>query len=140
VSYLLDTCIISELVRRKPARRVVRWVEEADEEALYLSVLSVGEIEKGIAKLPATSRRRSVLRRWVERDLRVRFAERLLPISAEIALRWGDLSGTAEREGAPLPVIDALLAATALSHGLTVVTRNVEDIGRAGADVLNPWN
>ena len=101
-------------------------------------MLTLGELEKGIAKLRASARR-DRLRTWVTRDLAARFANRLLPIDIPVAARWGTLTGEAEKRGVPLPVIDSLIAATALERGFSVVTRNVADFERCGVMCVNPW-
>jgi predicted nucleic acid-binding protein len=138
VSWLLDTCVISELVRPRPKASVVRWVRERAEDELFLSVITIGELEKGIAKLP-NSTKRVALEQWVRRDLADRFRDRLLMIDAVVAARWGALAGASEGRGQPLPVIDSLIAATSLQHDLTVVTRNSGDFERCGARTFNPW-
>jgi hypothetical protein len=138
VRYLLDTCVLSEAVKPLPHAGVVQWLDEQDEDRLYLSVLTIGELEKGISKL-ADSRRVSKLRSWVENDLRVRFRNRLLPVDLEVAVAWGRLQGTSEKVGLPLPAIDSLIAATALAHHLVVVTRNDLDLERCQVQVFNPW-
>jgi toxin FitB len=139
VSLLLDTSVISELTKKVPYEPAVAWLARQEEESLYLSVLTLGELEKGIAKLPRSARR-DRLQAWVKRDLRARFADRLLPIDASVAARWGVLTGEAEKRGMPLPVIDSLIAATALERGLSVVTRNVADFERCGVVCVDPWN
>jgi predicted nucleic acid-binding protein len=136
--FLLDTNCISELVRPRPDRRVMEWADAANEASLYLSVLTLGEIRKGLAALPQGTRR-TKLETWLEVDLKSRFHDRILPVDAEVADRWGLLTAGAKRKGKPLPVIDGLLAATALHHNLTVVSRNTGDFARAGVAVLNPW-
>jgi predicted nucleic acid-binding protein len=136
--FLLDTNCISEMVRPKPERRVVEWMEAADETMLYLSVLTVGEIRKGLAGLPQ-GKRRTRLEAWLELELQARFAGRIVPIDAAIADRWGLIASEAKRKGRGLPVIDGLLAATALHHNLTVVSRNASDFTNAHVPVLNPW-
>ena len=136
--FLLDTNVISEVVRPRADRRVLQWMETADEERLFLSVLTVGEIRKGIALL-TNSKRRTQLETWLEVDLRERFSHRILPVDQDVADRWGLLTATAQRRGKPLPVIDALLAATALQHNLTVVSRNAVDFADTPVQVLNPW-
>ena len=136
--YLLDTCVISELVKRRPEARVANWIDGRDERSLFLSVLTFGEIEKGIARLSDEQRRRE-LRDWVDHELRRRFSGRIMPVDYETASRWGCISGAAERTGHPLPVLDAMLAATALIHGLTLVTRNTADVSTTGVSVVNPW-
>jgi len=138
LSFLLDTSVISELVRPAPDNNVIEWLRGIDEASLHLSVLTIGEIEKGIAKLPASARREK-LETWVRRDLADRFRERLLAIDSTVAATWGRLAGEAESRGEPLPVIDGLIAATSLAHDLTVATRNVADFQRCGARCFNPW-
>jgi hypothetical protein len=138
LSFLLDTSVISELVKPAPDNHVIEWLKRTDEASLYLSVLTIGEIEKGIAKLPASSRREK-LETWVRRDLVDRFRERLLAIDGTVAATWGRLAGEAEARGEPLPVIDGLIAATSLAHDLTVATRNIGDFERCGARCFNPW-
>jgi predicted nucleic acid-binding protein len=136
--FLLDTNCISELVRPKPEPRVMDWMEAADEAILYLSVLTVGEIRKGLAGLPQ-SKRRTRLETWLEVELQARFAGRIVPIDAAIADRWGLIAAEARRKGKALPIIDGLLAATALHYNLTVVSRNAGDFATAQVQVLNPW-
>jgi toxin FitB len=136
--YLLDTNCISELVRREPEPRVVEWVESADESMLYLSVLTLGEIRKGLDAL-SQGKRRTRLEAWLEVDLEARFAGRILPIDSGVADRWGSITAQAQRGGKVLPVIDGLLAATALHYDLTVVSRNASDFPDSLVRVLNPW-
>lgn len=136
--YLLDTCVISELAKPKPEKKVIRWVEESDEEALFLSVLTIGEIQKGIARTGDVTRR-TRLQHWLDGDLRGRFAHRILPIGEDVALTWGIIQAGAESTGRPVPTIDGLLAATAITHNATLVTRNVTDVLSTGALLLNPW-
>ena len=136
--FLLDTNCISELVRSKPEPRVLEWMEAADESLLYLSVLTLGEIRKGVAGLPQ-SRRRSHLEAWLELDLHARFSGRILSIDAPIADRCGLLAAEAKRKGKPLPAVDGLLAATAIHHNLTIVSRNLSDFASTQASLLNPW-
>jgi predicted nucleic acid-binding protein len=136
--FLLDTNCVSELVRVKPEPRVLKWMEAADEGMLYLSVLTLGEIRKGVAALPQ-DRRRTRLEAWLEVELQERFSGRTLPIDAAVADRWGLLAAEARRKGKALAVIDGLLAATALHYNLTVVSRNAGDFSIAQVPVLNPW-
>ena len=138
MKYLLDTCLISELVRKEPNPAVVSWLDEQDEQTLFLSVLNLGELQKGISKLPDGAKK-DELQAWTGLDLVERFTGRILDIDLETALCWGRLQGEAERSGEKLPVMDALIAATAAAHGLTVVTRNVRDMERCGVKVCNPW-
>jgi predicted nucleic acid-binding protein len=136
--FLLDTNCVSELVRVKPEPRVLEWMEAAEESLLHLSVLTLGEIRKGLAALPQ-GRRRTRLEAWLEVDLRARFSGRILPIDAAVADRWGLLAAQARRNGATLPIVEGLLAATAIHHNLTMVSRNVCDFAAAQVPVLNPW-
>ena len=136
--FLLDTNIISELVKPKPEANVTEWIENTDESLLYLSVLTLGEIRRGIASLPQ-SRRRATLEAWLDKDLRARFDGRILVIDQEVADRWGLLTAAARNSGIVLPVIDGLLAATALEHNLTLVTRDSGQIPSMGVAVFNPW-
>ena len=136
--YLLDTCVISEIVKRRPRQRVVEWVGQQEEMSLYLSVLTLGELHKGISKLPAGDRR-TRLARWVQNDLVLRFEGRTVAVSSEVAERWGVLSGEAEAGGRPLPVIDGLLAASAIVSGMVLVTRNAAHFADTGVTVLDPW-
>jgi predicted nucleic acid-binding protein len=139
LKYLIDTCVLSELIKKQPNRSVVAWIQEQDEPALFLSVLTFGELEKGIAKL-GDCRRTQQLRDWVDHDLKRRFGGRILPVDYETACRWGSISSTAEKAGTPMPVIDSILAATALTHGLTLVTRNTSDVAASNVPLLNPWS
>jgi len=138
VSFLLDTCVLSELVKRDPEARLVEWVESQPEERLYLSVLTLGELQKGIAKLGG-SKRKERLQRWLDEDLRQRFEGRLVGVTEQVALLWGRLQGQAERRGRRLPVLDGLIAATALSLDAAVVTRNVDDFESSGVEIVDPW-
>src|SRR6266851_4152245 len=124
--FLLDTNCISELVRVKPEPRVLEWMEAADEGLLYLSVLTLGEIRKGLASLPQ-SKRRTHLEAWLEVELQARFSGRILPIDAAVADRWGLLAAESRRTGRGLSTVDGLLAATALHYNLTIVSRNTGD-------------
>ncbi len=138
MTFLLDTCVISEMVKARPNLEVVRWIDSVEEGKLFLSVLTLGELEKGIAKLQDVSRK-EVLQEWLEQDLAERFAGRILPIDTSVAVAWGKMQGEAERNGNKLPVIDSLLAATAQTNGLFLATRNVVDFERCGSRVFNPW-
>jgi predicted nucleic acid-binding protein len=136
--FLLDTNCISEAVRVRPDPNVENWVRAAEQELLYLSVLTLGEIRKGLATL-AQGKRRTRLETWLEVELQVRFHRRILPIDVGVADRWGLLEADAKRKGKPLSTIDGLLAATAVHHNLTIVTRNVVDFNGLSVPVLNPW-
>jgi len=135
VSYLLDTNVLSETVRRRPSRAVIAWLEQVPDEALFISVLTLGEIRKGVEGLGA-SQRRERLRLWLEHELVAWFGQRVLPIDREVADRWGRLLGEVGRS---VPAIDSLIAATALHHELRLVTRNESDFNYPGLEVVNPW-
>ncbi len=136
--FLLDTNCISEVVSPRPERRVLEWIDRTDEALLHLSVLTLGEIRKGIAGL-ATGKRRAQLEGWLETDLTVRFAGRILPIDRLVADRWGSISAEAKRKGKTVASIDALLAATALHFDLTLVTRNTSHFAPTRVSLLNLW-
>ena len=136
--FLLDTNIVSELVRPRPDPRVAQWLDSTDEELLFLSVLTLGEIRKGIATLTDRARK-TRLEAWLSGNLLARFEGRILPIDHAIADRWGQISGSLAPQGSPLAVIDGLLAATALHHNLTLVTRNTRDVARTRVEVFDPW-
>jgi predicted nucleic acid-binding protein len=136
--FLLDTNCVSELVHRQPDPNVLDWMQAADESLLFLSVLTLGEIRKGVAGVPQ-SKRRAQLETWLGLDLQARFAGRILLIDAPITDRWGLLAAEAKRKGRALSAIDGLLAATALDHNLTIVSRNVSDFVFTQVPILNPW-
>lgn len=136
--FLLDTNIPSELTRPNPQRSVADWLDDADDERLFLSVISLGEILKGITILP-TSKRRTQLEEWLEGTLRPWFGDRILPVNETVAERWGVLSGQCKVKGRPLKVADGLIAATALTNDLALVTRNVSDFEGLGVKIINPW-
>jgi len=136
--YLLDTCVISELVARQPDPGVVRWVDSIDEAKLFLSSITIGEIKKGIEKLDATNRQRA-LSEWLEDELIVRFKDKVLPFDTAVMLVWGKLVADLERQGKRMPAIDSLLAATALQGELGLVTRNEDDFAHCDVTVINPW-
>ena len=137
--FLLDTNVPSELIRTRPDLHVAHWVYAQHEQSLHLSVVSIGELRRGIVILPV-SKRRTQLELWFEDDLLPRFHRRILPITHSIADRWGILDGLCQLRGTPLNTADGMIAATALEHGLIVVTRNVKDFAGLGVEVINPWN
>lgn len=121
----------------RPEPRVLEWIEATEESLLYLSALTVGEIRRGIASI-SRGKRRARLETWLEVDLQTRFAGRILPVDWPVADRWGLIAAQAKQKGLSLPIVDGLLAATALHYNLTVVSRNLNDF-RAQVPVLNPW-
>ena len=136
MTYLVDTNIVSEFKKREPSARVVQWLSARPASSLYLSVLTLGEIRKGVES-DLDPARRARLVDWLQHDLPNFFAARILPIDAGVADRWGRLVATA---GRPLPAIDSLLAATALAHGLTFVTRNTKHVSGLGVETFSPWD
>ena len=136
--FLLDTNVASEMVKLKPHPGVMRWMAGADETLLHFSVVTLGEIRKGIAS-QADAARRAPLESWLA-GLAVRFSERILPVDLAVADRWGHITGVCKAKGVTVPVIDGLLAATALHYDLIFVTRNVKDVQGTGVDTLDPWS
>jgi tRNA(fMet)-specific endonuclease VapC len=138
MSYLLDTCVISEFKARQPSEKVIGWLTQLDPETVFLSAVTVGEIQKGIERL-ADSQRKDALREWLKDDLLVRFRDRLLPLETGEMLTWGALMSRIEAKGKPMPLIDSLIAATALHHDFVVVTRDEGDFAPSGVKIFNPW-
>jgi len=138
VKYLLDTCVISELIKPEPHSGVFDWLNSQNEEDIYLSVLTIGEIQKGITKL-TDSPKKKILQKWMDSDLQQRFDDRIINISNEIALCWGKIQGEAEQKGRKMSVIDSLIAATGIVYDCVIVTRNVADIETSGCRLFNPW-
>ncbi len=136
MSFLVDTCALSELVKPKPSRELCDWFDAAPPEALFVSVLTLGEIRKGVEKLES-GRRRTQIVTWPETQLPAWFEDRVLPVDAGVADEWGRLTA---RLSKPVPAIDSLIAATAIRHRLAIVTRNESDFAATGVDILNPWN
>jgi tRNA(fMet)-specific endonuclease VapC len=135
---LLDTNVISELVARQPDPRVVQWVDQLDPNSVYLSVITIGELHKGIEKLP-DSRRKETLRDWLSNDLLIRFSGRILALDVAAMLTWGALMGRLERQGRPVAAMDSLIAALALHHHCCLATRNEDDFKETGVTLVNPW-
>ena len=136
--FLLDTCVISELVAKQPNLHVVQWVDSIDEDKLFLSAITIGEIKGSVEKL-ADSNRKSALTEWLEGDLLIRFTDRILPIDIPVMLVWGQLTANLEKQGRRMPAIDSLIAATCLQGRLDLVTRNERDFEHSGVAVVNPW-
>lgn len=135
---LLDTCVVSELVARQPNQKVVEFVDTLDSDDVYLSVITVGEITKGIEKL-SKSKRKWELRTWLREDLLIRFDGEIVPLDADVLMEWGALSARMESSGRTMPAIDSLIAATALTHQFKLVTRNADDFEGTGVEIVNPW-
>lgn len=139
MSYLLDTNVISEWVKPRPDARVVEWLSGVNEDEVFLSVITLGEIRLGVERLGAGARR-SKLEQWLLQELPARFEGRLLEVDEAIANVWGVLLDRARRAGASLGAVDGFFAATAAVHGLTLVTRNTRDFRQLGISLLDPWS
>ncbi|HLP87484.1 MAG TPA: type II toxin-antitoxin system VapC family toxin [Nostocaceae cyanobacterium] len=138
MTYLLDTCLISEIIAKQPNQQVLDWLDAQLPETLYLSVITVGEITKGISKLP-TSKRKESLTKWLNEALPIRFENRILGLDTSTMILWGNLVAQLEQNGRPLPVMDSLIAAIALQNSLSLVTRNEKDFAGTGVVIINPW-
>jgi len=137
--FLVDTNVPSELIRARPDPNVKNWIYTQDEQSLYLSAVSIGELRRGIVILPP-SKRRTDLEQWLENELIPRFKNRVLPVTQNIANLWGTLDGQRKLKGMPLAMADGMIAATAIEHNLILVTRNVNDFAHLRVVLLNPWN
>ena len=141
--FLLDTNIPSETVKLRPDARVTAWISAQRNPTLFVSVITIGELRRGFVTLPASeAERRERLEQWLERDVMLWFDGRILPVTKEIADRWGAMDVACQLRGTPANTVDGLIAATAIEHGLTVATRNVKDFARFapfGVPVFNPW-
>ena len=138
MKFLLDTCVISETTKKIPNEKIIEWISKQDERNLFLSVLTLGEIQKGIEKINDEIKK-AQLTLWLKKDLVKQFENRIIPIDQSVIITWGKAQGQSERVGKPMPVIDGLIAASALTFGLTVVTRNVEDMQQSGVEIINLW-
>lgn len=138
MSFLLDTCVISEALTKQPNLKVLEFVDNLDPEDVYLSAITIGELFKGIAKLPA-SRRRNELQTWFEDELLVRYEGKILSLDAGVLITWGRLMARLESDGHVMPVMDSLIAAIVLTYDMTLVTRNVSDFENSGVQIANPW-
>ena len=135
--YLVDTNVLSELTKPSPLPEVEVFLRKA-KNSIFVSVFSIGEVRKGIAGLPMSNKRAS-LEDWLDNEILLWFADRLLPVTLEVAERWGELAAQLKAKGRPRPVVDSVLGATALTHGLILVTRNVRDYQDMGVTIFNPW-
>ena len=140
MKYLLDTCVLSECTRRMPDPRLLDWLAAAAKEGdFYVSVVTIGEIAEGIAALPDGDARKSRLSAWFETEILDIYRDRIVAFDREAALVWGRIKGAGRRAGLVRPDLDAQIAATALVHGMTVVTRNIDDMAHTGVPVINPF-
>ena len=135
---LLDTNVLSEVTKPAPDARVLEWLDSLDEDRSFISVVSIAEIRRGVA-LMDEGRKPEALADWLARDLPQRFEQRVLPVDEPVALAWGDLMGLAKRRGRGLSSMDGLIAATAISHGLALATRNTKDFEGFGIELFDPW-
>lgn len=137
MNYLLDTCVISELVKSNPNEAVINWMSHTPNERLFLSVITIGEIRKGITKLPE-SKKKNQLTNWLN-TLLEDYQERIYPINLTVAENWGIIQGKAENDGTSVASVDSLIAAVAQTYNLIVVTRNENDFVSTNVTILNPW-
>jgi len=138
MNFLLDTCVISEIIKPNPSAKVTAWLRKHSDEKFFISVLTLGEIHKGIEKVNDVTKKKK-LHLWVENDLRERFNNRILPIDTQVAMIWGQIQGKAEKKGKGMSTIDGLISATGLAFHLVVVTRNISDMAESGVALTNPW-
>jgi predicted nucleic acid-binding protein len=139
MNYLIDTCVISEFVKRKPDNHVRNWFNQQQEAHLFLSAISIAEIKKGIYKIkPSQPERALKLQNWLD-TLELSFSQRILPINDEVLGQWAQLSASMERQGNTLAVMDSLIAATAHHYDLTIATRNVNDFDALPLNIINPF-
>ena len=137
MSYLLDTCFLSEFVKQEPSKLVQGWMEQQNEQNLYISSITWGELQRGVAKLPF-SHRKSDLTVWLN-QMKESFSSRILPISVDVSEQWGLMTADLESRGLAMPLIDSLIAATARHYQMTLVTRNVNDFKDTQLQLINPW-
>lgn len=136
--YLLDTCVISEFVKPRPEPKVVEWLNSIDMEKVFLSAVTVGEIQHGISNREP-SNRTTELEVWLNEALPEQFAERILPLDMDTFIVWGKLVSDRKKKGVPMSVMDSLIAATALRHNMVLVTRNTSDFRQVSLSAFNPW-
>ncbi len=138
MNYLLDACVISEFTRRESDQKVIHWFEGIDEQTIFISAITIGEILRSIERLPESQRKIEFLG-WINNRFIPRFGPRILPLETQPMFRWGSLAARLEASGQTVPLVDTLLAATALQHNLIIVTRYVSDFLPCGVQVFNPW-
>ena len=138
MKYLLDTCVISEVIKKEPNKNVIAWLQAQDEDNLFLSVLTFGELQKGIQKHTDQTRKQK-LKIWVEEDLKKRFENRIIPIDLNVVTNWGSIQGLAELAGKPMPTLDGLIAVSGLTYNCTIATRNTSAMEQSTAELFNPW-
>jgi predicted nucleic acid-binding protein len=137
MSFLLDTCVVSESTKLIPSDKVLRWLEVQNEQELFISAITLAELWKGVAIL-GKSKRRQKLEEFFEETVST-FVGRVIAVDQQVAIAWGNILNEMEKKGKPIPIIDGFLVATAIAHELTLVTRNVSDFERTGVPMVNPW-
>ena len=141
MKYLVDTCVLCELQKRRPDRSVVAWFRERFADSMFMvSAVTIAEIKRGINRLDESDPRRQKLSEWLENDILAQYGDSILPFDLPVAKMWGEIMAEADRSGRTRQSLDAQIVATALVHDLVIVTRNVHDLDFAGATVVNPWN
>jgi predicted nucleic acid-binding protein len=138
MSYLLDTCVLTEFARQQPDPQVLNWMQRVDRDGLYMSVISVGEIQRGIERLPDSTRKDQLLD-WVYHGLLERLKDHILPLDTVTLTLWGSLTAWKETNGQPMGTLESLIAASALRHNLILATRYVKEYFRSGVQIVNPW-
>ena len=139
MTFLLDTCLISELVAKHPNQKVLDWLDAQVPDTLYISMITIGEIAKGISKITVSKGKES-LTKWLNETLPSRFKDRILGLDFSTMVLWGNLVGQLEQNGRPLPAMDSLIAAIAIHNSLSLVTRNEKDFAGTGVVIINPWS
>ena len=141
MKYLVDTCVLCELQKRRPDRSVVAWFRKRFADSMFMvSAVTIAEIKRGINRLGESDPRRQKLSEWLENDILSQYGDSIVPFDLPAAKMWGEIMAEADRSGRTRPSLDAQIVATALVHDLVIVTRNVRDLDFAGATVVNPWN
>lgn len=140
MNYLLDTCVVSEYVKKKPNFQVIQWLDEQNEDSLFISILTIAELKKGIIKIKKSQASRyQKLNNWLLK-IEQRFAGRILPLNKNILDTWAKICGESEASGKKLPIMDSLIASTATQHNLIIVTRNIDDFKFSSNQLFNPWD
>ena len=141
MKYLLDTNIVSEFISKKPNQKVLDYVNSLDENDVYLSVITVGEIRFGIEKLDKEhqSKKIEMLSRWLDNDLMQRFEGRIVDIDKQTMLKWGEINGKLQKIGRPMPIMDSLIASSCLANGFVLITRNTKDFYSFEIEMINPF-
>jgi toxin FitB len=139
MNYILDTCVISELIKKDPDKNVIKWISGIDENALFITSITVGEIIKGIERLK-DGKRKDDLIGWINTDLKERFKNRIISFDTESATVWGKVQASTEMKGKPLPAIDGIIASIGIANNMIISTRNIYDMKESGAVLYDPWD